>query len=62
MALKIIKWFPAIIALVQCLAGGRSKLAQEFCIGGVALGAFDLWLILVDFIRGVLRWRNSVGF
>jgi hypothetical protein len=39
MALKIVERLPAIIALVQSLAGGRTELAQEFGIGGMALRA-----------------------
>ena len=39
MALKIIKRFFTINTLVQCFAGCAAKLADEFCAGGIALGA-----------------------
>ena len=39
MALKIIKGLFAIVALVKGFAGSAAKFADEFGIGGMALGA-----------------------
>jgi hypothetical protein len=41
MALKIVERLLAIFALVEGLAGGRSKLAEYFRMGGMTLRAFN---------------------
>ena len=65
MAFKIIKWFKAIIASVQCFAGGRAKAADYF-----SMVTFTMWtlnchlFIALHTTAGsnfMSRWCNAVS-
>ena len=63
MALEIIKGFPAIIALIQRLAGSRTKLADQFCMCGMTERAFDSKIFKIIFVkRFCRRWRYAISF
>ena len=46
MALEVIKRFFAIIALIQCFASGRTKLADHSCVIRVAMWALNAFFLL----------------
>jgi len=57
MAFKMIEGLFAIVALVQCFAGGASELAQQLGVGGLALRTN----YRSSFYRRMRWWRNSVS-
>jgi len=62
MALKIIKWFSAIQALVQRFAGRASKLADALCVVRIALRALHRFIGGKEIIVANLlfaRWRSD---
>lgn len=46
MALKIVEWLFAVVALVEGLAGGGAKLAQQAGVVRLAAGAPHVYLII----------------
>lgn len=59
MAFEIIKGFFAIIALIQCLAGGAAEFTDQPGIGGMALGTFNIFS-QTGVVRPGLRRSNTI--
>lgn len=65
MTFEIVKSFPAIKATVHGFAGGGTKLADQFCVVGIAPGTGNNFLA-EHFLRTKLLfrigWSDAKGF